>query len=201
MLTLGEVESGKNYAVVITTNAGLWRYIIGDTVTFTTLDPYRIKITGRTRNFINAFGEELIIDNAEKALTIACERSHAVITEYTAAPVYLHGAAKGAHEWLIEFEKLPDDIGFFTNTLDNALKSFNSDYEAKRYCNMILREPIVRVMPPQTFYKWLKSKGRLGGQHKVPRLANERKYVEEILALVNNDKPDRETITNDKTPE
>ncbi|MCX6252474.1 MAG: GH3 auxin-responsive promoter family protein [Bacteroidetes bacterium] len=187
VLTLGEVESGPNYAMVITTNGGLWRYIIGDTVTFTTLDPYRIKITGRTRNFINAFGEELIIDNAEKAIAIACERCNAMITEYTVAPVYLKGATKGAHEWLIEFEKPPENIGYFTNTLDNALKSLNSDYEAKRYCNMILNEPLVHVMPSNTFYNWLKSKGRLGGQYKVPRLANERKYVDEILAMVEMD--------------
>jgi hypothetical protein len=187
VLTLGEVTSGPNYAVVITTNGGLWRYLIGDTVTFTTLDPYRIRITGRTRNFINAFGEELIIDNAEKALAIACERCHAMITEYTAAPIYLKGAAKGAHEWLIEFEKAPEDLGYFINTLDNALKSLNSDYEAKRYSNMILKEPIVHMMPPNTFYNWLKSKGRLGGQYKVPRLANERKYVDEILSIAEMD--------------
>ena len=185
--TLGQVELFTNYAMVITTNAGLWRYQIGDTVQFTSLEPYRIKISGRTRNFINAFGEELIIDNAERAMTIACERSHAIVTEYTAAPVYLSGDQKGAHEWLIEFEKKPEDLAFFTSSLDTALKSLNSDYEAKRYNGMLLEEPHVRVVPPQTFYKWLKLKGKLGGQYKVPRLSNDRKYVEEILQLLTHD--------------
>jgi hypothetical protein len=180
---LGEVETGKNYAMVISTNAGLWRYVIGDTVTFTSLSPYRIKITGRTRNFINAFGEELIIDNAEKALFIACERTHAIVAEYTAAPVYFGDEQKGAHEWLIEFETPPADLEYFTSTLDNALKSLNSDYEAKRYHGMILGEPVIRPLPKNTFYNWLKSQGKLGGQHKVPRLSNDRKYITEILAM------------------
>ena len=183
-LSLSEVETDTNYALVISTNSGLWRYLIGDTILFTSLSPYRIKITGRTRNFINAFGEELIIDNAEKALAIACERCHAIISEYTAAPVYFSEKAKGAHEWLIEFEKPPDDLGFFTDILDNALKSLNSDYEAKRYHDMILALPQIRNMPKGTFYSWMKSKGKLGGQHKVPRLSNERKYIEEILARI-----------------
>ena len=183
-LLLDEVKKDVNYAMVITTNAGLWRYIIGDTVQFTTLYPFRIKITGRIKNFINAFGEELIVDNAEKALTIACERCHAMVTEFTAAPVYFEGEEKGAHEWLIEFEKKPDDIEFFINTLDTALKSVNSDYEAKRYHDMILREPIIRIMPENTFYNWMKSKGKLGGQNKVPRLSNDRKYVGEILSMI-----------------
>jgi hypothetical protein len=183
-LSLAEVEAEKNYVMVITTNAGLWRHVIGDTIKFTTLNPYRIKITGRTKNFINAFGEELIIDNAEKALSIACERCHAIVAEYTAGPVYLKEEKKGAHEWLIEFAKPPDDIMFFTSTFDNALKSINSDYEAKRYHDMILREPLIRVLPPDSFYKWLKSKGRLGGQYKVPRLSNDRKYVDEIMELL-----------------
>lgn len=183
-LSLAEVQAETNYIMVISTNAGLWRYIIGDTIKFTTLNPYRIQITGRTKNFINAFGEELIIDNAEKALSIACERCHAIVAEYTAGPVYLDEEKKGAHEWLIEFAKSPDDIEFFTNTFDNALKSINSDYEAKRYRDMILQEPLIRVLPVDTFYKWLKSKGRLGGQYKIPRLSNDRKYVEEIMELV-----------------
>jgi len=182
-LLLEEVELGVNYAIVISTNAGLWRYIIGDTVTFTTLNPFRIKITGRTRNFINAFGEELIVDNAEKGLAIACEKCKAIISEYTAGPVYFDGNSKGAHEWLIEFEKVPEDISFFTNIFDNALKSVNSDYEAKRYHDLILGEPIIRVMPKNIFYTWLKSKGKLGGQHKVPRLSNDRKYLLEIMQL------------------
>jgi hypothetical protein len=174
----------KHYAIVITTNAGLWRYMIGDTIQFTSVDPFRIKISGRTRSFINAFGEEVIIDNAEKAIAIACLRSHSIVTEYTAAPVYLKGEAKGAHEWLIEFEKPPDDLSFFTSSLDTALKSLNSDYEAKRYQNLMLDEPLIRVVPPNTFYRWLKMKGKLGGQHKVPRLSNDRKYVDEILDLL-----------------
>ncbi len=184
---LEEVQLNTNYAMVITTNAGLWRYVIGDTVIFTSLRPFRIRISGRTRNFINAFGEELIIDNAEKALAVACERSHAVVTEYTAAPVYLSGSGKGAHEWLIEFARMPDDLSFFTATLDTALKSLNSDYEAKRYHNMMLDEPMIRPVPAKTFYNWLKSKGKLGGQHKVPRLSNDRKYIDEILELLAQD--------------
>jgi len=182
--SLEQVELNVNYAIVITTNAGLWRYMIGDTIQFTSCNPYRIKISGRTRNYINAFGEELIIDNAEKAMTIACERCHAIVTEYTAAPVYLSGDRKGAHEWLIEFEKKPDDLAFFGSTLDTALKSLNSDYEAKRYQNMLLEEPRIHILPPKTFYLWLKKKGKLGGQYKVPRLSNDRKYVDEILQLI-----------------
>ncbi len=182
-LLLDEVEAGVNYALIISTNAGLWRYMIGDTIVFTTLNPYRIKITGRTRNFINAFGEELIIDNAEKALSVACEKCHAIVSEYTGAPVYLEENCRGSHEWLIEFEKIPEDLGFFINTFDNALKSLNSDYEAKRYHDMILGEPVIHVMPKGTFYEWLKSKGKLGGQHKVPRLSNDRKYIDEILVM------------------
>jgi hypothetical protein len=184
---LDEVNTDTNYALVISTNAGLWRYLIGDTITFTSLNPHRIKITGRTKNFINAFGEELIVDNAEKALAIACERCHTIIAEYTAAPVYFDNETKGAHEWLIEFEIPPSDSGYFTNIFDNALKSLNSDYEAKRYHNMILGEPVIRILPKGTFYTWLKSKGKLGGQYKVPRLSNERKYVEEIMAKRNEE--------------
>ncbi len=181
---LDEVRLQTNYAMVITTNAGLWRYQIGDTVYFTSLEPYRIRISGRTRNFINAFGEEVIIDNAEKALSVACERCNATVTEYTAAPVYLSGKQKGAHQWVIEFEKLPDDLAFFTSILDTALKSLNSDYEAKRYHSLMLEEPKITVVPKSTFYTWLKSNGKLGGQHKVPRLSNDRKYIDEILKIV-----------------
>lgn len=183
-IPLGEVEKDVNYALVITTNAGLWRYMIGDTVKFTDTDPYRIKITGRTKSFINAFGEELIVDNAEKALAVATEKCSAVIADYTAAPVYLKGKENAAHEWLIEFTREPENIEFFTETLDNALKSLNSDYEAKRYHDMILRTPIVRKLPPKTFYKWMKKRGKLGGQNKVPRLANERVYVDDILKMI-----------------
>jgi len=182
-LPLHEVKPGINYAMIISTNAGLWRYQIGDTVTFTSTDPYRIRITGRTRNFINAFGEELIIDNALKALQSACEKTGAMINEFTAAPVYFSEHGSGAHEWLIEFEKVPDDFGYFTEILDNALKSLNSDYEAKRYHNMVLANPIVRAMPGGTFYRWLKQRDKLGGQYKVPRLSNNRFYADEILKI------------------
>jgi len=183
-LALHEVEKNKNYALVITTNAGLWRYMIGDTVTFTSLNPFRIKITGRTKNFINAFGEELIIDNAEKALAIASRKCNVNVLDYTAAPLYFSGKESAAHEWLIEFEHSPENLDFFSETLDNALKSLNSDYEAKRYHNMVLRPPLVKDVPQGTFYKWLKSKGKLGGQHKVPRLSNNRILIEEILTIL-----------------
>jgi len=182
IISLNEVRQGINYAIVISTNGGLWRYVLGDTVKFTSVKPYRIQVTGRTRNFINAFGEELIVENAEKAIAIACQRCNVMVNEFTAAPVY-YNDKNGAHEWLIEFETAPDDLGFFSVTLDNALKSLNSDYEAKRYHDLLLGEPMIRVLPNGTFYRWLKSKGKLGGQNKVPRLANERKYVEEILAM------------------
>lgn len=183
VVPLAAVKTGINYAMVISTNAGLWRYQIGDTVTFTSVDPYRIKITGRTRNFINAFGEELIIDNALKALQSACDKTGAMINEFTAAPVYFSEKSSGAHEWLIEFEKEPKDLAYFTEILDNALKALNSDYEAKRYHNMVLGEPLVRPMPNGTFYNWLKKRDKLGGQYKVPRLSNNRIYVDEILAI------------------
>lgn len=183
-ISLDEVETGKNYALVISTNAGLWRYKIGDTITFTSLNPHRIKITGRTKNFINACGEELIIDNAEKALSIACEKSGAMIKEYTAGPIYFTDNENAAHEWLIEFEIAPSSLEYFTEVLDNALKSINTDYEAKRYQNMILRKPVIRAVKNDTFYNWLKSKNKLGGQHKVPRLANNRQYLEEILKIM-----------------
>jgi len=182
--SLDEVDTETNYALVISTNAGLWRYMIGDTVRFTSLNPYRITITGRIKSFINAVGEELIIDNAEKALAIAKSKCHAVINEYTAAPVYFEGNKNAAHEWLIEFESPPDNLEYFTETFDNALKSVNSDYEAKRYKDMVLRKPIVRIAPQDTFYNWLKQKGKLGGQNKVPRLANDRKHIDEIIDMM-----------------
>jgi hypothetical protein len=184
-ILLDEVKLGENYAMLISTNGGLWRYLIGDTVMFTTKNPFRIRITGRTKSFINAFGEELIIDNAEKALSIASEKCHAIITEYTAAPVYFDDEfSKAAHEWIIEFEKVPDNLDFFKETLDTALKSLNSDYEAKRYKNLILAPPIIHVAPSGTFYKWMKKMNKLGGQHKVIRLYNSREYVDEILKLI-----------------
>lgn len=183
-LTIAEVELFKNYAMVITTNSGLWRYMIGDTVMFTSTFPHKIKITGRTKHFINAFGEEVIIDNAEKALRVACEKTGALIHEYTAAPVYMGDNAKGAHEWLIEFEVAPSDINFFTKTLDNALCAINSDYEAKRYKGITLSEPIVRPLKPGTFFSWMRERGKLGGQNKVPRLSNTREYVDALLKMI-----------------
>lgn len=182
-LSLEEVRKDVNYELVITTNAGLWRYRLGDTIRFTSLRPFRFKITGRTRHFMNAFGEEVIVDNADKALAIACEKTGAQIKEYTAAPVYMNDDESGAHEWLIEFEHPPQRIEYFAEVLDNALKSINSDYEAKRYQNLALKFPLVTMLPEGTFYKWLESKNKLGGQHKVPRLSNDRKYLEEIKKL------------------
>ncbi|QEK51952.1 GH3 auxin-responsive promoter family protein [Pedobacter aquae] len=183
-LSLSEVELNKNYAIIISTNAGLWRYVIGDTVKFTSLDPYRIKITGRTKHFINAFGEEVIIDNAEKALTKACAETNAIIKDYTACPIYFQGNEAGGHEWIIEFEKKPNEFNRFVDILDNTLREVNSDYDAKRFKDMALRRPTVHIAPDNTFYKWLKQKGKLGGQHKVPRLANNRTYVDEILQII-----------------
>lgn len=183
VLNVGEVEICKNYAMVISTNAGLWRYVIGDTVKFTSLYPHKIVITGRTKHFINAFGEELIIENAEKAIKIACEKTNASIVEYTAGPVYMTEKSKGNHEWLFEFSALPSNMEYFMEILDNALKSLNSDYEAKRYKNLSLDFPKYTILKEGTFYKWLKNKGKLGGQHKIPRLANHREYIEEILAI------------------
>ncbi len=183
-LALDEVELNTIYALVISTNSGLWRYQLGDTIKFTSLYPFRFKITGRTKHFMNAFGEEIMIDNADKALAIACEKSGAQIKEYTAAPIYIQGNENGAHEWLIEFEHAPNSIEYFSETLDNALKSINSDYEAKRYQNMVLKPPIVNVLPKGSFYRWLESKNKLGAQHKVPRLSNDRRYVEEIHLLI-----------------
>jgi hypothetical protein len=180
---LNKVEIGKNYAVVISTNGGLWRYIVGDTIQFTTLQPYRIKVSGRLKHFINAFGEELIVDNSDKAIAMACEQTGSVVNEYTAAPVYFNEAQNGAHEWLIEFEQEPSSTEDFVYELDLALKQLNSDYEAKRYKNIALRMPVVRVVPKGTFHQWLQQKGKLGGQHKVPRLSNDRTILNEIVSI------------------
>jgi hypothetical protein len=179
-LTIDEVETNKNYALVITTNGGLWRYMIGDTIRFTSTYPHKIKISGRTKHFINAFGEEVIIDNAEKALKSACEKTGAIIKEYTAAPVYMGTQSKGKHEWMIEFEKEPENLETFKYELDGALQSINSDYEAKRYKNITLDPPIINKAKPGLFYSWLKKKGKLGGQNKVPRLSNNRKYIDDL---------------------
>ncbi|HYK75376.1 MAG TPA: GH3 auxin-responsive promoter family protein [Daejeonella sp.] len=183
-LGLDEVELNKNYAIIISTNAGLWRYMIGDTIKFTSLSPYRIQITGRTKHFINAFGEEIIIDNAEKALAAACRETQAIIRDYTAGPIYFEDDKAGGHEWIIEFEQAPDNMEHFTDVLDKTLREINSDYDAKRYKDMALACPTVHVAPEGTFYRWMKSRGKLGGQHKVPRLANNREYLDDILKMM-----------------
>jgi len=179
VVQLADVKLDVNYTLIISTNAGLWRYAIGDTVMFTCLSPFRIRITGRVKNFLNAVGEEIIIDNAEKALAVACSKTGAVITEYTAAPLF--GNEQVAHQWLIEFEKEPDNPDFFNEAFDNALKSVNSDYEAKRYHNLVLKQPIIVSLKSGTFYNWMKERNKLGGQNKVPRLSGSREYVDEIL--------------------
>ena len=186
-IPLQEVEIGKNYALVISTNAGLWRYRLGDTICFTSLLPPKIKITGRTKQFVNAFGEEIMVSNTDKALVITCKEFNAIVSEYTVAPIYFEGSGKGGHEWLIEFEKRPLDIEAFNHRLDVNLQILNSDYEAKRFKNMALKELQMRVLPKGTFHSWLRSKGKFGGQNKVPRLANHRKYVEDILGFSERD--------------
>jgi len=183
--TIDEVEKNKDYALIISTNGGLWRYLIGDTVRFVSLNPHRIIITGRTKHFINAFGEELIIDNAERGIEAACRKTGAVIREYTAAPVFMSRNNKGRHQWLIEFEKKPDDISVFAKTLDEALKTINSDYEAKRYKNITLEQLEVIVAKDNLFMDWLAVRNKLGGQNKVPRLANNRKYIDELITMNN----------------
>ena len=184
IIPLSEVAIGKNYAMAITTNAGLWRYLIGDTVRFTSVSPYRIKITGRTKHFINVFGEELIIENAERALEKACEQTGSHLIEYTVAPIFMQDKLKGGHEWVIEFDAPPASLEHFTEVLDTELKKLNSDYEAKRYNNMTLNMPKVHQARTGLFHDWLKDKDKLGGQNKVPRLSNSREYVEELLKLL-----------------
>ncbi|MFM9027389.1 MAG: GH3 auxin-responsive promoter family protein [Bacteroidota bacterium] len=180
---LDQVELDKNYALVISTNAGLWRYLIGDTIRFTERYPFRFRITGRTRLFINAFGEEVIIENTDRAVEAACEKTGAAVREYMVAPVYFSGKDNGAHEWVIEFERPPDNQEEFEYILDRSLKSLNSDYEAKRYQDMALRKPLVHVVDQGLFYEWLKRNGKLGGQHKVPRLNNDRTNLEQLLSI------------------
>lgn len=183
VIPLSGVELGENYAVIITTNAGLWRYNIGDTVRFTSVSPYRIKVTGRTKHHINVFGEELIIENAEDALKSVCKKTFSEIVDYTAAPIFMEGKQKGAHEWLIEFKTPPKDIDYFNELFDNALKALNSDYEAKRYNNMTLNKPKINIARPHLFYDWLRNNDKLGGQHKIPRLSNTRHFIDDLLAL------------------
>jgi hypothetical protein len=181
---LNKVEHGKQYALVISTNSGLWRYLVGDTIQFTSLFPFRIKVTGRLKHFINAFGEEVIVENADAAIAIASERTGACVKDYTAAPIYFSEQSNGAHEWLIEFEKQPENLEQFVYELDSSLKNLNSDYEAKRHKSIALRMPVVHVLKQGIFNSWLKQKGKLGGQHKVPRLSNDRRYIDDILQMV-----------------
>lgn len=183
---LSDVHLNRNYALVISTTGGLWRYLVGDTVKFTSLNPYKIKITGRLKHYMNAFGEEVIVDNADRAIAEAAHLTGSIVSDYTAAPVYFSEQSNGAHEWLIEFDTHPQNTEAFINELDIALKKANSDYEAKRHKDIALRKPIVRILPRGSFSKWLHSKNKVGGQHKVPRLSNDRIILEEILALVNS---------------
>jgi len=181
---LNEVELGKNYAMIISTNAGLWRYNIGDTVKFTSLYPYRFKISGRTKHFINAFGEEVIIENAEAAITIACRQTESIIDNFTAAPVFLEKGKRGGHEWIIEFKVKPKDLTVFSRILDENLRQINSDYDAKRKHDLALVGPKIHSVEEGTFYTWMKKRGKLGGQNKVPRLFNSREYVDDILKMI-----------------
>jgi hypothetical protein len=180
VVSLGQVEIGINYALVISTNGGLWRYILGDTIQFTNVFPFRFKITGRTKSFLNTFGEEVVVDNAEQAIAFACNKTLSQIRDFTVAPIYMHGNERGAHEWLIEFVHEPTDFNRFCQLLDEKLREINSDYDAKRYKNMILDKPFIQMAPKGTFDLWLKSKNKLGGQNKVPRLLNERTVIDEV---------------------
>jgi hypothetical protein len=180
---LEDVVLNKNYGIVISTNGGLWRYVVGDTVQFVSKDPYKILVSGRLKHFMNAFGEEVIVDNSDKAIALASEKTGAIVNDYTAAPIYFSDNSNGAHEWLVEFEKEPNDLQHFIYELDAALKNINSDYEAKRQKDIALRMPVVHALKPGVFNEWLRKKGKLGGQHKVPRLSNERTYINEIIAL------------------
>jgi hypothetical protein len=182
-LQLDEVELGQQYALVISTNGGLWRYMVGDTIRFTSLYPFRIVVTGRTKFYINAFGEEVIVDNTDKAIAEASKHTGAVVNDYTVAPIYFNDESNGAHEWLIEFEIPPADLNIFTEILDKELQAVNSDYEAKRYKNIALHKPVIHSLPRGVFNAWLKHKDKLGGQHKVPRLCNDRRYIDEILIM------------------
>lgn len=180
---LKEIELNTNYALVISTNGGLWRYLIGDTIKFVSKDPYKIIVSGRIKHYINAFGEEIIVDNSDNAISAACQKTGAIVNDYTAAPIYFSENNNGAHEWLIEFEKKPENFDVFVRELDATLQQVNSDYEAKRYKDIALSLPIIHPLPQGSFNKWLQKKGKLGGQNKVPRLSNERKYLEEVLEV------------------
>lgn len=182
-IRLSEVTLNKNYAVVITTNSGLWRYLIGDTIRFTNLNPYRIRVTGRTKHHLNVFGEELMVENTEMALTATCKELNCEIIDYTVAPIFMKDKQKGAHEWMIEFKTLPENINTFSEILDKNLQNLNSDYEAKRYNNMTLNPLVLNVARASLFYDWLKENDKLGGQHKIPRLSNDRNYMEQLLRM------------------
>lgn len=184
VVPLSEVEIGRNYAMVITTNSGLWRYNIGDTIKFTSKSPYRIKISGRTKHFINAFGEEMIIENAETAITKACERTGSIMNNFTAAPIYIEQNKRGGHEWIIEFHIPPPNMEQFAGILDDTLRQVNSDYDAKRFHDLALIAPRIHSVPEGTFYNWMKKRGKLGGQNKVPRLSNSREFVDDILSMI-----------------
>ncbi len=183
IVRLADVKLDTNYAIVITTNSGLWRYMIGDTVRFTSLNPYRIRVTGRTKHHINVFGEELIIENADNAISKACQATNSEMMDYTVAPIFMKDKEKGAHEWMIEFRKSPEDIALFCQVLDESLQNLNSDYEAKRYNNMTLNPPVVNFARTGLFYDWLKTQDKLGGQHKIPRLSNQRDYLEQLKQM------------------
>ncbi|MES2746850.1 MAG: GH3 auxin-responsive promoter family protein [Bacteroidota bacterium] len=183
IIRLEDVELFKNYAIVITTNSGLWRYLIGDTVRFTSLKPYRIRVSGRTKHHINVFGEELMVENTDQAIAKTCSALNCDVIDYTVAPIFMKGKEKGAHEWMIEFKKQPDDIAKFQQVLDEILQTINSDYEAKRYNNMTLNPLVINVARPGLFYDWLKEQDKLGGQHKIPRLSNQRDYLEQLKGM------------------
>ena len=188
-IRLADVSLDKNYAVVITTNGGLWRYLVGDTIRFTSLNPYKIRVTGRTKHYINVFGEELMVENTDRAIAKTCQMTQSEIVDYTVAPVFMKDKEKGAHEWMIEFKKAPKNPIEFQKILDENLQALNSDYEAKRYNNMTLNPLVLNVARPNLFYDWLKEQNKLGGQNKIPRLSNQRDYLEQLLLLqirVNN---------------
>ncbi len=182
--TMADVKVGENYALVMTNNSGLYRYVIGDTVTFTTLFPHRIKITGRTKHFINAFGEEVLVHNTDEALRITCEQTNSNIADYTAAPIFMKESEGGGHEWIVEFIKEPENLENFIDILDSTLRSLNSDYDAKRKGDIVLKKLTLHKVPSGSFYNWMKSRGKLGGQNKVPRLSNSREYLESILEFL-----------------
>ncbi len=183
IIRLADVELFKNYAIVITTNSGLWRYMIGDTVRFTSLNPYRIRVTGRTKHHINVFGEELMVENTDQAIAQACKITQTEVVDYTVAPIFMEGKEKGAHEWMIEFKNPPADLAQFQKILDESIQALNSDYEAKRYNNMTLNPLVINVARKNLFYDWLKDNSKLGGQHKIPRLSNQRDYLEQLKEL------------------